>query len=110
MCGAPNVVAGMLVPYAPVGRDVARWSSARATEDPRGDIRRDALLASELGLADDHAGILDVATVAPSAAVGADVRDVLGLDDTVFDLSITPNRPDAMCIVGVARELAAHFG
>ena len=38
------------------------------------------------------------------------MREVLGLDDVVFDLSITPNRPDAMGIVGVARELAAHFG
>ena len=44
------------------------------------------------------------------AEPGTDVREVLGLDDVVFDLAITPNRPDAMCIVGVARELAAHFG
>ena len=41
---------------------------------------------------------------------GTDVRELLGLDDVIFDLSITPNRPDAMCIVGVAREVAAHFG
>src|SRR5258706_39001 len=41
--------------------------------------------------------------------LGRDVREVLGLDDVIFDLAITPNRPDAMCIVGVARELAAHF-
>ena len=41
---------------------------------------------------------------------GADVREVLGLDDVVFELDLTPNRPDAMCVVGVARELAAHFG
>ena len=38
------------------------------------------------------------------------MREVLGLDDIVFHLSLTPNRPDAMGIVGVARELAAHFG
>ena len=61
----------------------------------------------ELGLGDDHAGILDAR---PGHELGADVRAVLGLDDVVFDLAITPNRPDAMCIVGVARELAAHFG
>ena len=42
--------------------------------------------------------------------LGSDVRELLGLDDVIFDLAITPNRPDAMCIVGVARELAAHFG
>src|SRR5947208_1756374 len=42
--------------------------------------------------------------------VEAATEELLGLDDVIFDLSITPNRPDAMCIVGVARELAAHFG
>ena len=63
--------------------------------------------ARELGLGDDHAGILELPADAP---LGTDVREVLGLDDVVFDLSITPNRPDAMGIVGVARELAAHFG
>ena len=63
--------------------------------------------ARELGLGDDHAGIL---ALDADAELGADVREVLGLDDVVFDLSITPNRPDAMGIVGVARELAAHFG
>ncbi len=44
------------------------------------------------------------------AELGADVRDVLDLHDVVFDLAITPNRPDAMSMIGVARELAAHFG
>ncbi len=62
--------------------------------------------ARELGLGDDHAGILALAADAP---LGTDVREVLGLDDVVFDLSITPNRPDAMGIEGIARELAAHF-
>ena len=62
--------------------------------------------AKELGLGEDHSGILDLD---PATELGADVREVLGLDDVIFDLAITPNRPDAMCIVGVARELAAHF-
>ena len=63
--------------------------------------------ARELGLGDDHCGILELPADAP---LGADVREVLGLDDVVFDLSITPNRPDAMGITGVAREIAAYFG
>ncbi|HEX9505610.1 MAG TPA: phenylalanine--tRNA ligase subunit beta, partial [Acidimicrobiia bacterium] len=62
--------------------------------------------AHELGLGDDHSGILGLD---PATEVGADVAEVLGLDDVIFDLAITPNRPDAMCVVGVARELAAHF-
>ena len=65
------------------------------------------MLGAELGLGDDHAGILELPADAP---LGTDVRELLGLDDVVFDLSITPNRPDAMGIIGVARDLAAHFG
>src|SRR5207248_421672 len=61
---------------------------------------------ADLGLGDDHSGTLALES---SFERGADVRDVLGLDDVIFDLAITPNRPDAMCIVGGARELAAHF-
>src|SRR4029079_14261090 len=63
--------------------------------------------ARELGLGDDHDGILVLPT---DTALGTDVREVLGLDDVEFDLSITPNRTDAMGVIGVARELAAHFG
>ena len=72
----------------------------RAPQDP-GQVS-DGMLCSakELGLGDDHAGILDLDA---TAELGTDVREVLGLDDVVFDLAITPNRPDAMCIVGVAR-------
>src|SRR6476661_2350805 len=44
------------------------------------------------------------------AELGTDVRDELGLHEVVFDLSITPNRSDAMSVAGVARDLAAHFG
>ncbi|MGB2757205.1 MAG: phenylalanine--tRNA ligase subunit beta, partial [Acidimicrobiia bacterium] len=58
-------------------------------------------------LGDDHSGILELPV---DTALGADVRPILGLDDVVFDLAITPNRPDAMSIVGIARELAAAFG
>src|SRR6266446_1926350 len=61
----------------------------------------------EVGLGDDHEGIVHLdASMTP----GTDARELIGLDDVICDLSITPNRPDAICIVGVARELAAHFG
>jgi len=53
--------------------------------------------ARELGLGDDHAGILELPADAP---LGTDVREVLGLDDVVFDLAITPNRPDALASSG----------
>ncbi len=107
VCGARNVAAGDIVPYAPAG---ARLPELGVLERRtiRG-VESDGMLLApdELGLGDDHEGIvhLDRTTEA-----GADVRRLLALDDVIFDLSITPNRPDAMCIVGVARELAAHFG
>ena len=108
VCGAPNVVAGMVVPYAPLGVDAARAASSSsgarsAASSPTGCSAR----AKELGLGEDHSGILGLPE---DTELGADVRDVLELHDVVFDLSITPNRPDAMSIVGVARDLAAHFG
>jgi len=110
VCGAPNVVAGMVVPYAPSGATLPAPGGGTFTLERRkirGEVS-DGMLCSarELGLGDDHSGILglDAAT-----ELGRDVREVLGLDDVIFDLAVTPNRPDAMCIVGVARELAAHF-
>ena len=107
VCGATNVVAGMHVPYAPAGATLPGGFTLERRKI-RGETS-DGMLCSakELGLGEDHAGILglDAATVP-----GTDVHEVLGLDDVVFDISVTPNRPDAMCIIGVARELAAHFG
>lgn len=106
VCGAPNVVAGMIAPYAPEGATLpGGFTLERRTI--RGVVSDGMLLsARELGLGDDRSGIV---SLDPGSELGADVRDILGLDDVIFELSITPNRPDAMCIVGVARELAAHF-
>ncbi len=106
VCGAPNITVGMVVPYAPVGATLPGGFTLELKEI-RGEVS-DGMLCSarELGMGDDHSGILPLDD---KAELGTDVRDVLGLNDTVFDLAITPNRPDAMSIVGIARELAAHF-
>jgi len=106
VCGAPNVVPGMVVPYAGSGATLP-GGFVLERRKIRGVVS-DGMLCSakELGLGDDHSGILGLDQ---STALGADVRGVLGLDDVIFDLAITPNRPDAMCVTGVARELAAHF-
>ncbi len=107
VCGAPNIEAGMVVPFARVGA-VLPGDFKIERRKIRGVVSEGMLCsARELGLGDDHGGILSLPADAP---LGADVREVLGLDDVVFDLSITPNRPDAMGITGIARELAAHFG
>ena len=106
VCGAPTWCPGWAVPYAGSGATLPWGFCARAAQDPRCRVRRDALLRQGVGLGDDHSGILGLDD---GTELGADVRAVLGLDDVIFDLAITPNRPDAMCVVGVARELAAHF-
>ena len=106
VCGAPNIAAGMIVPYAPSGATLP-GGFVLERRKIRG-VESDGMLCSarELGLGDDHSGILELPA---DTELGIDVRGVLGLDDIVFDLSITPNRPDAMSIVGIARELAAAF-
>jgi phenylalanyl-tRNA synthetase beta chain len=108
VCGAQNVAAGDVVPYAPAGAHLPEPFGVLERRTIRGVTSDGMLLApDELGLGDDHEGIVHLDA---STKPGTDVRGLLGLDDVIFDLSITPNRPDAMCIVGVAREVAAHFG
>ena len=110
VCGAPNVVPGMVVPYAGSGATLLGPDGGRFVLERRKirGVVSDGMLCSakELGLGDDHSGILGLDD---RTELGVDVRGVLGLDDVIFDLAITPNRPDAMCVTGVARELAAHF-
>ena len=111
VCGAPNVAAGMRVPCAVVGASLTgadgkvfgiRRSSLRGV-DSQGML----CSAKELGIDDDHSGILALAADAP---IGRDVREVLELDDTLFTLKLTPNRADCLSLVGVAREVAAITG
>ncbi|MET0896185.1 MAG: phenylalanine--tRNA ligase subunit beta, partial [Acidimicrobiia bacterium] len=106
VCGATNLVNGMVVPFAPSGATLPGGFTLERRKI-RGEVS-DGMLCSarELGLGDDHEGIM---ALDAGAELGVDVRELLGLGDVIFDLAITPNRPDAMCIVGVARELAAHF-
>jgi phenylalanyl-tRNA synthetase beta chain len=107
VCGAPNIEAGMVVPFATVGASLP--GDFKITKRKIRGVVSEGMLCSgrELGLSDDHSGILELPE---DVELGTDVREVLGLDDIVFELAITPNRPDAMGITGVARELAAHFG
>src|SRR5947207_8845168 len=106
VCGAPNVVAGMVVPYAPSGATLPGGFTLERRKI-RGEVS-DGMLCSakELGLGEDHSGILSLDA---TTELGHDVREVLGLDDVILDLAVRPNRPDAMRIIGVARAPAAHI-
>ncbi|HEV7861265.1 MAG TPA: phenylalanine--tRNA ligase subunit beta, partial [Acidimicrobiia bacterium] len=107
VCGAHNYVVGDIVPWAPPGAELPGGFKLERRKI-RGQFSDGMLCApDELGLSDDHSGIM---ILAPETPLGEDLRTVLGLDDIVFDLEITPNRPDAMSIAGVARDLAAALG
>jgi len=103
VCGAPNVRPGMLAPLARVGARLAGGEIKAATM--RG-VKSHGMLCSarELGLSDDHSGLLELPA---GSAPGADVRQLLELDDHVFTIKLTPNRADCLSVLGVAREVAA---
>ena len=107
VCGAHNYVAGDIVPWAPPGAELPGGFKLERRKI-RGQFSDGMRCApDELGLSDDHSGIM---ILPPDTPLGEDLRTALGLDDIVFDLEITPNRPDAMSIAGVARDLAAALG
>ncbi len=112
VCGAPNARAGIKVPCALVGAELPAGDDGKPFLIKLGKLRgveSQGMLCSarELQLSDDHAGLLELA---PDAKVGADVREVLRLDDTLFTLKLTPNLAHALSVYGVARELSALTG
>ncbi len=107
VCGAANARVGLKSALAMVGAQLpgdVKISAARL----RG-VESQGMLASarELGLAESSSGILELPADAP---LGKPVREYLGLDEPVLDVNITPNRGDAMSILGLAREVAAIAG
>lgn len=107
VCGASNHKAGDKVALAQIG--------AKLSEDfviKKGKIRGKescGMLCSEveLGIGNDKDGIIILPEDAP---VGVPFKDYLGINDTVFELEITPNRPDCLSHIGIARELSAYYG
>ncbi|MEX0825140.1 MAG: phenylalanine--tRNA ligase subunit beta [Acidimicrobiia bacterium] len=106
VCGAWNFDAGATVAYARVGSVLAGGLEVGEREI-RG-VASPGMIASEteLGIGDESDGIL---ILDGGLVPGSDFAETLAYPDAVFDLSITPNRPDAMSIYGIARDLAAYF-
>jgi phenylalanyl-tRNA synthetase beta chain len=107
VCGAPNAAAGLKVPLARVGAELPGGMKIGVAK-MRG-VQSSGMLCSarELGLSQDHAGLLELpADMTP----GMSIREALDLDDTLFTLKMTPNRADCLSILGVAREVAALTG
>jgi phenylalanyl-tRNA synthetase beta chain len=109
VCGAPNAYEGMKVPCAIVGARLPGASPDQPFEIKAAIMRgvtSQGMLCSarELGLSDDHSGLL---ALPRNAVIGRDVREALALDDRIFTIKLTPNRADCLSVLGVGREVAA---
>ena len=108
VCGAPNVKAGMTVPVAtekaklkfPDGQTITIKASKIRGERSFGMI----CAADELGLSGDHTGVMELD---PSCTIGVPFASYLHAD-TILDIAVTPNRPDVLSHLGIARELTGH--
>ncbi len=104
VCGAPNVRTGLKSPLATVGGRMPGDVKIKKAK-LRGVVSHGMLCsARELGLSDEHQGLMELPSDAPT---GQDLRDYLGLDDVTIDIDLTPNRGDCLGMEGVAREVGA---
>jgi phenylalanyl-tRNA synthetase beta chain len=105
VCGAPNARTGMKSVFSPVGTFIPGKNLTLTKGVIRG-VESNGMLCSEaeLELSNDHDGIIELPDDAP---VGAPYASYAGLDDPVIDIALTPNRPDATGVSGIARDLAA---
>jgi phenylalanyl-tRNA synthetase beta chain len=105
VCGAPNARAGMKGVFGPAGVHIPKTGAVLTESAIRGVPSRGMLMsAAELALGEDHSGIIELPADAP---VGTSYAALLGLDDPVIDLKVTPNRADCLGVRGIARDLAA---
>ncbi|MEY4922337.1 MAG: phenylalanine--tRNA ligase, beta subunit [Pseudomonadota bacterium] len=103
VCGAANCRQGLKVAVATVGAVLPGGFKIKAAR-LRGESSEGMLCSfSELGISDDHDGIIELPLDAP---IGADLRETLFLDDKTIEISVTPNRADCLSIIGVARDVA----
>jgi phenylalanyl-tRNA synthetase beta chain len=107
VCGATNFKVGDRVPTAVVGASLP-GGFAIGRRKMRG-VESQGMMCSarELGLGEEHAGLL---ILDDSTEVGADIKPLLGLDDVILEIEVTPNRGDWAGLIGIARELAAAYG
>lgn len=105
--GADNMRVGDIVPVALEGARLAGGMVIKRAKLRGVSSNGMMCAADELGVGEDHEGIM---ILDPDLPIGVDVKPILGLDDTILELDLTPNRGDALSILGVARDVAAIFG
>ena len=105
VCGAPNARTGMKGVFAPEGSYIPGIDMVLKKSKIRGVTSNGMLLSErEIGLSDEHEGIIELGG---DAVPGAPAAEALGMSDPVFDIGITPNRGDCLGVRGIARDLAA---
>jgi phenylalanyl-tRNA synthetase beta chain len=104
VCGAPNLRVGMMAPMALPGTKLPGGLEVKESRI-RGEASVGMLLAEdEMGLTEDHTGLM---VLPESLSPGTPVAEALPLEDWALEISLTPNRPDCACVIGIAREIAA---
>lgn len=107
VCGAPNANAGLLAPVALVGAELPSGVTVGAAKI-RGEESHGMLCSeSELNLSDEASGLMELPV---NLHIGTPLVEALGLDDVRMELEITPNRPDCLSMIGVAREINVITG
>lgn len=107
VCGAPNARPGLVSALALPGAVMPDGTKIKKSKI-RGQLSEGMFCSGrDLGLGDDHGGILELSADMP---VGQSLRQAMGLDDTVIEIDLTPNRPDCTSVIGVAREVAGFAG
>jgi len=104
VCGAPNARAGIKIPLATVGATIGDDFKVRKAKLRGVESFGMACSARELGLSDDHSGLMELPQDAP---LGADIRDYLQLDDYAIEVELTPNRADCLSVQGIAQDVSA---
>ncbi len=105
VCGAPNAHTGMMGVFAPVGSYIPGTDMTLKPGKIRGQQSNGMLVSErEMGISDEHEGIIELPE---DATVGQPFASLMGLDDPMIEIAITPNRQDALGVYGVARDLAA---
>lgn len=107
VCGAPNVGEGQNVAFAPIGSVIPKGNMEMKKVKIRGVESFGMICAEdELELSDDHSGIM---ILNDEFLPGTSISDALKLNDVILEIAITPNRPDALSHIGIARDLSAIF-
>ena len=105
VCGAPNAKTGMKGAFAPGGSYIPGTNITLKPTEIRGVMSNGMLLSErEMGISDEHDGIIELDE---NAKIGDRVVDVMGLNDPIIEIAITPNRGDCLGVRGIARDMAA---